>query len=386
MPWLWLPFSGGLVSTTFLNVFFHFDVPAILMTMLSSLLDDTQRYQICAPVGMYNLGNTCFKSAILQCLIHCQPLQRYFLQEVGHHHKSCEIYRKNLSQKDNESSEKEKVESKCLACEMDSLFLSYYGSTIGKDTSVAIDEASSQLFHDPPNDNEFILNNTAELEKGEPLIISDLLTATWMSGGMKHLAGYEQRDAHEFLNSFLELMGKNTRQHRDRIYASINTARDDNGFVSQEINTDIVKNLFEGTLRSVFLCEECGTKRMHHEAFMNISLTLSEEVETLSNSDTKMSIQTCLEHFILPEKLGDAVDCPNCARRTSTKKQHTFAKLPKVLCLHLKRFDAAKNKKIDEFVSFPAKGLNMGPFLSHWYVLIPLIRCLIHSFSDKNIA
>jgi ubiquitin carboxyl-terminal hydrolase 22/27/51 len=32
----------------------------------------------------------------------------------------------------------------------------------------------------------------------------------------------------------------------------------------------------------------------------------------------------------------------------------------------LKRFDAANNKKIEEFVSFPCKGLNMGPFLPHW--------------------
>jgi ubiquitin C-terminal hydrolase len=110
---------------------------------------------------------------------------------------------------------------------------------------------------------------------------------------------------------------------------------------------------------------------MLHEAFMNISLTLSEEVERLQlessdGSSKEISVETCLEHFILPEKLGDPVQCPSCDKKTSTKKQHTFAKLPKVLCLHLKRFDAARNKKIDEFVSFPARGLNMGTLLSHW--------------------
>ena len=163
---------------------------------------------------------------------------------------------------------------------------------------------------------------------------------------------------------------------------------------------DIIKELFEGTLRSVLLCEECGGKRMLVEPFMNISLTLSDEVErrapmtssagisgagggaglgitpgTVSSSPTTrrssaalhpLSVQTCLEHFILPEVLSDPVQCPNCKKKTSTKKQHTFSKLPKILCLHLKRFDAAKNRKIDEYVSFPAKGLNMGPFLSHW--------------------
>jgi hypothetical protein len=72
------------------------------------------------------------------------------------------------------------------------------------------------------------------------------------------------------------------------------------------------------------------------------------------------------EHFTAPESLSDPVDCPSCRRKTPTKKQHTFAKLPKVLCLHLKRFDAATNKKIDDFVSFPASGQDMGRMLPHW--------------------
>jgi ubiquitin carboxyl-terminal hydrolase 22/27/51 len=46
-------------------------------------------------------------------------------------------------------------------------------------------------------------------------------------------------------------------------------------------------------------------------------------------------------------------------------KQQTFAKLPTILCLHLKRFDAAANKKIDDPVSFPAV-LDMGSYLPHW--------------------
>ena len=120
----------------------------------------------------------------------------------------------------------------------------------------------------------------------------------------------------------------------------------------------------------MLVCEECGGKRVHNEEFMNISLTLSEEVERLQAENDasckEISVETCLEHFILPEMLGDGVDCPTCRRKTPTKKQHTFSKLPKVLCLHLKRFDAARNKKIDDFVSFPARGLNMGKFLSHW--------------------
>jgi ubiquitin carboxyl-terminal hydrolase 22/27/51 len=212
---------------------------ATVLAASQRLLDEAQRFHISAPVGMYNLGNTCFKSAILQCLIHCKPLQQYFLKEAGHHHKSCQLYRNKMAEKnENEngssvledgSPKSEKIDPECLACEMDRLFLSYYGSTIGRDVFVAIEESSRHLFNEKVRGDDMDISDPIELEQGEALIISEMLTATWKSGGMNHLAGYEQRDAHEFLNSFLELMGKNTKQHRDRVVASINTARDNNG-------------------------------------------------------------------------------------------------------------------------------------------------------------
>lgn len=124
-------------------------------------------------------------------------------------------------------------------------------------------------------------------------------------------------------------------------------------------------------MSSVLLCEDCGTKRKRSEEFLNVSLSLSEEVarRQLPEDETKtgaLTVQACLDRFIMAEKLGDPVSCPKCARKTPTQKQHTFGSLPKVLCLHLKRFNAAQNKKIDDFVSFPARGLNMGRYLAQW--------------------
>lgn len=134
----------------------------------------------------------------------------------------------------------------------------------------------------------------------------------------------------------------------------------------------MIKHLFEGTLRSVLVCEECGSKRMLTEAFVNVSLPLTNDLVATSPSSSDagntLSIDRCLEHFTSPEKLADPVDCPACGKKTPTKKQHTISKLPRVLCIHLKRFHAALNKKIEDFVAFPAMGLNMGPHLPHWYV------------------
>eukprot|EP00536_Pseudo-nitzschia_multiseries_P008943 jgi/Psemu1/306147/fgenesh1_kg.238_\ len=269
-----------------------------------------------------------------------------------------------------------KIQSEvCLACEMDRLYLSYYGAAVGNDVFVPIEESSRNLLlgnaleNQPATFNELVV----PIEKGDPLIISDLLTSAWKSGGMNHLTGYDQHDAHEFLNSFLELLGKHILKFRHRIHAAVTKVYKDNAFVpDMDVKkNDIIKNLFEGSFRSVLLCEGCGGKRVQQESFMNVSLSLSEEVERMqegkgSQKVDEMSVESCLEHFIVPEKLGDLVYCSVCGKKTPTKKQHTFAKLPKILCLHLKRFDATKNKKIENFVSFPRRGLNMGSLLSHW--------------------
>jgi ubiquitin C-terminal hydrolase len=100
---------------------------------------------------------------------------------------------------------------------------------------------------------------------------------------------------------------------------------------------------------------------------MSISLPLTLPVPTQSGAaPIPLSMERCLHHFVAPEMLADPVDCPSCGKKTPTKKQHVISSLPKVLCLHFKRFDAAQNRKIESFVSFPAKNLNMGPFLPHW--------------------
>lgn len=116
-------------------------------------------------------------------------------------------------------------------------------------------------------------------------------------------------------------------------------------------------------LRSVLICQDCGSKRSQSEPFFSLSLPLSKEIQLARQ---KMTVERCLQHFTLPETLADPVACPACSKKTVTKKQHVISKLPKVLCLHLKRFDAAHNRKIEDYVGFPTEGMNMGHHLPHW--------------------
>lgn len=178
-------------------------------------------------------------SAILHCLVHCVPLQRYFLRDIGHNHTACAIYRKTATKESGgrasnaSRSTRAKADSVCLACEMDKLFLRYMGSTHGLDVLLAVNLESFR----PPNVAEKESPTSSAtmdgaLIKGDPLIVADMLTAAWKCGGMNHLAGYEQRDAHEFLHGFLEILGKHVRQYRMRMYAAINAARPANSYMN----------------------------------------------------------------------------------------------------------------------------------------------------------
>lgn len=388
---------------------------------------ESSLWRIRKPIGIYNLGNTCFMSCILQCLVNCVPLQQYFLRDVRHHYKSCKILQQtrhmekatttanaantqtrgnpivvkslensNTSSTNIDNNLEEPTPETCLACEMDRLFLDYYGRNIGIDVIAAMEEQPSSPR--PPSEH-FLFGvrrrttngaspaPTVEQFQGQSIVPSSLLAAAWQCPSMKHLAGYEQRDAHEFLQAFLDTMGKHVACYDEMANIMsceaeprrIRLARGSKSNKPMKRNQDIVKNLFRGTLRSVLICETCGYKRSQQETFLNVSLPISKEmgqpslsssssVSTRNNSASRNRIQleTCLKYFTSPELLSDSVHCPSCEAKTPTQKQHTFAKLPQILCIHLKRFDAAANKKVTDAVSFPARGLDMGQHLPHW--------------------
>lgn len=167
-------------------------------------------------------------SSILQCLIHCVPLQWYFLKDTGHNHEACALYRKKYSGKSVDTGRSKKTtEIICLACEMDKLFLRYMGSAIGVDVLAAVrsSEAAGSA------ENTATTDADGSVVQGDPLITSTMLSTAWKCGGLKHLAGYGQRDAHEFLHGFLEFMGRHVQLYRTRMYRAINAARPANSFV-----------------------------------------------------------------------------------------------------------------------------------------------------------
>eukprot|EP00986_Skeletonema_menzelii_P001814 scaffold495_cov152-Skeletonema_menzelii.AAC.4 len=316
------------------------------------------------PVGLYNLGNTCYMNSTLQCLINCAPLQEAFLTNLTNPYQCCETLKAG--------------ETSCLACEIDKLFLEYFGSSVGIDAIAALEEQRNALSN-ALDTNAVVLNEPNPEYCGHPVIPSNFLAKVWKHSTVTHLARHDQHDAQEFYHAVIDVLDADVLSYQKRLRSMQQTIE-----YKSQIRTDktptnppqsCIKDIFEGSLRSVLICDLCGCKRSQIESFLNLSLPLKNEFpsesevaarEQMTTRRETSNIHACLNHFTDPETLSDPIYCPSCNRKTKTLKQHTFAKLPRILCLHLKRFDAATNKKINDFVSYPASDLDMGKYLPHW--------------------
>jgi ubiquitin carboxyl-terminal hydrolase 4/11/15 len=80
-----------------------------------------------------------------------------------------------------------------------------------------------------------------------------------------------------------------------------------------------------------------------------------------------IQLNECLELFTTTEKLGeqDPWYCPRCKKHQQATKKFDLWSLPNTLVIHLKRFSYNRywRDKLDTFVEYPTRGLNMKKFL-----------------------
>jgi len=189
--------------------------------------------------GLINLGNTCFMNCILQALIHTPLLRDYFLADK-HVCKRTEVSRQ------------------CLVCEMSRLFQEFYSGV------------------------------------RTPHIPYRLLHLVWTHA--RHLAGYEQQDAHEFFIAALDVLHRHSIAVRDSTSAESTSSSNSSSSSSQQAAAEkqtsenpnkcdcIIDRIFTGGLQSDVTCTECDNISTTVDPFWDISLDLTSDRNVIAST------------------------------------------------------------------------------------------------------
>ncbi|XP_055011794.1 ubiquitin carboxyl-terminal hydrolase 3 isoform X2 [Boleophthalmus pectinirostris] len=280
-----------------------------------------------AATGLRNLGNTCFMNAVLQSLSNIEQFSGFF---------------KSLP----------------AAAQISKTAGRMYHTRSQGDTSVSLVEE--------------VRKTLCSLWQGNQSAYSpdSLFYTVWKL--MPSFRGYQQQDAHEFMRYLL-----------DHLHRELQDAQNGDAHVCEEQagptrdksclngNSSVVTSLFGGVLQNEVNCLICGTESRKFDPFLDLSLDIPRQFRQKKSKEQEpgppCTLHDCLQSFTDLEELDETelYYCLKCKKRQKSTKKFWIKKLPKVLCLHLKRFHwtTFMRNKVDTYVKFPMKSLDMRSFL-----------------------
>uniref|UniRef100_A0A8D3AY22 Ubiquitin carboxyl-terminal hydrolase n=1 Tax=Scophthalmus maximus TaxID=52904 RepID=A0A8D3AY22_SCOMX len=283
--------------------------------------------------GLRNLGNTCFMNAILQSLSNIEQFSCFFKELPAVALRSGKTAGRRM----------------------------YHTRSQGDNTVSLVEEFRKTL---------------CSLWQGSQTAFSpdSLFYAIWKI--MPSFRGYQQQDAHEFMRYLLDHLHRELQYSRNGALlppspqdgVRLSAAEDKcciNGTAS------VVTSIFGGLLQNEVNCLICGTESRKFDPFLDLSLDIPNQFRQKRSKDQEpgpiCTLRDCLRSFTDLEELDETelYYCHKCKKRQKSTKKFWIQKLPKVLCLHLKRFHwtAFLRNKVDTYVEFPLTGLDMRGYL-----------------------
>ncbi|XP_030963085.1 ubiquitin carboxyl-terminal hydrolase 25 [Quercus lobata] len=257
----------------------------------------SQKRRTGPPLGLKNLGNSCYLNSVLQCLTYTPPLANFCLK----------LQHSSLCERGGE----------CPFCILE--------KRIRRSLSV-------DLALDAPSKLQNCLRIFAE-----------------------HFKCGRQEDAHEFLryvidachNTCLRLKKlQQQRRYNNGCKGGENVSNGSSNGCSNSSSggSSVVKEIFGGALQSQVKCLSCGNESNKVDEIMDISLDV-----LLSNS-----LKDAFQKFFQSEVLdgNNKYKCDNCKKLVAARKQMSIRQAPNVLVIQLKRFESVFGGKIDKAIAF----------------------------------
>ncbi|GAB2278083.1 Ubiquitin carboxyl-terminal hydrolase 25 [Dionaea muscipula] len=268
---------------------------ALQMNWQPSLLNQKRKNK--APLGLKNLGNSCYLNSILQCLTYTPPLANFCLN--NQHSSLCDSASQSEKKRD------------CPFCILE--------RRIARSLSI-------------------------EVAVDTPLKIVSCLRIF-----AEHFQRGRQEDAHEFLRYVIDACHNTCLkikklQRQQRVKGGGGGGGDDGDGEEGCNGRTVVKDIFGGALQSQVRCLSCGAESNKIDEIMDISL------EVLHSN----SLKEAMQKFFQPEILdgNNKYKCEKCMKLVRARKQMSILQAPNVLVVQLKRFEGIFRGKIDKVIAF----------------------------------
>jgi len=278
-------------------------------------------------VGLKNLGNTCFMNSVLQSLSNIEQF--------------CNVLT-TLPSLNNQVQKSNDVKKKVAR-------------TISNDGIILTDELKK------------VLVALKQEEENTAISPESLFQAIWKV--VPRFRGYQQQDAHEFLRYMLDRLHTELLSLLPPTDTELLTKKPKLGLSTQSLVTSI----FGGSLQSCVTCLNCKQTSKKQDPFLDLSIDIPQiytgPVRKTKDGD-KLSpchIHDCLQKFVEREDLAESEHffCNSCKSKQPSTKQLYIQRLPRVLCLHIKRFrwSVYARSKLDTLIEFPLNDLDMSGYL-----------------------
>ncbi|XP_058211272.1 ubiquitin carboxyl-terminal hydrolase 25 [Rhododendron vialii] len=260
---------------------------ALQMSWQPSLLP--QKRKTGPPLGLRNIGNSCYLNSVLQCLTYTPPLANFCLN--FNHSSSCDFAAE--------------PKRDCPFCILEKRIVRSLGSELTLDTPAK-------------------MNNCLKL-----------FAENFRIG--------RQEDAHEFLRYVIDAC-HNTCLRLKKLQQLQQRRKGGGGNEGFGGGGTVVKEIFGGTLQSQVKCLSCGVESNKVDEIMDMSL------DVLNSSSLKESLQKFFQAETLDG--NNKYKCENCKKLVAARKQMSLLQAPNILVIQLKRFEGIFGGKIDKTISF----------------------------------